>query len=113
MEFLKNQTLKSSVKFFNIEKPENKLSLSFTINCNHDINKDTVKEIENTINNMFLPNYKKIDDLKAYKADEKEKQKNEEEAKNNGEIENKKLLKRQEDIEKMILKKRLKIKNLI
>lgn len=111
MEFLKNQTFRTNVKFVKSDDYDKKLSLGLVLNCNHEVDKQLIMDIEKTIDNMLILNYKKVDDIKEMKKEEKEKNKVEEENKIKAEIENKKLIKHQEQLDRVMMKK-LKLKNI-
>lgn len=111
MEFLKNQTFKANIKFIKTEGTDKKLSLNMTLNCNHELDKQTISDIEKAIENMLILNYKKVDDYKEMKKEEKMKDKEEDEAKKKAEVENKKLLRLQEEIDRKMMKN-LKLKNI-
>mgnify|MGYP003340474574 CR=1 FL=1 len=118
MEFLKNQTFRTNVKYVKMEDVDKKLSLNISINCNHELDKQTITDIEKALENMLILNYKKVDDYKEFKKDEKEKAKEEEKAKIKADEENKKLLKQQAELDRQMMKrdmsmmKKLKMKNI-
>lgn len=111
MEFLRNQTFRTNVKYVKMENADKKLSLNISINCNHELDKQTILDIEKALENMLVLNYKKVDDYKELKKEEKIKELEEDESKKKAEVENKKLLKQQEELDRRMIRK-LKMKNI-
>lgn len=70
MEFLKNQSLKQSVKYVKYDDKDKKLSLNISLSCNHELDKELLLKIERTINDLFLSNYIKVEE---FNKQEKEK----------------------------------------
>jgi dsDNA-specific endonuclease/ATPase MutS2 len=81
MSLLDNQTFKKQLKFIDINDENKNLSFSISLNCNHEVDKSILTEIENTINKLVLINYmpeqKFRDQIKLQKENEKLQQKNE------------------------------------
>lgn len=104
MEFLKNQTFRQSIKFVKIEDPKMKLSLSVSMNCNHELSKDVLTSIEKNIKEMIILNY--------MLESENDKKKKEEEAEQKEEVvEKKKAVAKKALSEDEKLERILKIKN--
>jgi hypothetical protein len=59
MSFLDNQTYKKYLKFVNNLDDEKKVGINIILNTNHEIDKNLINEIENTVNNLLLSNYDK------------------------------------------------------
>jgi dsDNA-specific endonuclease/ATPase MutS2 len=81
MSLLDNQTFKKQLKFIDINDENKNLSFNISLNCNHEVDKSILTEIENTINKLVLINYmpeqKFRDQIKLQKENEKLQQKNE------------------------------------
>ena len=75
MSLLENQSYSKRLKFISIEDEEKILSFSIGINCNHEVNKDILLEIEKKINELVLTNYIKFEDHEKIKQMEKEQEK--------------------------------------
>ena len=97
---LEKQSYRKKISF--VKSDNNAHTLAFTINvqCNHDIDKSVLKNIEKNINDMFLKDYTDMEDyLELHKAD-KENEKLEKQLQKEKE-------KQQKQMEKQILKKQL------
>ncbi len=111
MEFLKNQSLKQSVKYVKYDDKNKKLNLNISLSCNHELDKELLMKIEKTINDLFLSNYIKVDE---FNKQEKEKLLSEAEqmiVKKKAETEYNKEIKEQLKINNQI-KNKLKLKNI-
>lgn len=67
-----NQSYSLKLKFVKASDEEHLISMNISINCNHEINKDIMLEIENNINDMLLKDYIKQEDFDKKKKQEKE-----------------------------------------
>ena len=81
MSLLENQTFKKKITFVKSDDENKVVSFLININCNHDIDKSILKEIEETINDMFLKDYVNQEDKEIENKikKEQEKQKKEQE----------------------------------
>lgn len=84
--FFENQTLRKTLKFVNTTDDENQVSISISLNANHEIDKNIINEIERNINSLFLVNYMKEAEFIRIKQQEKE---NERIRKENEKLQNK------------------------
>lgn len=84
--FFENQTLRKTLKFVNTSDDEKNVSISISLNANHEIDKNIISEIERNINSLFLVNYMKDDEFQRTKQQEKE---NERIRKENEKLQNK------------------------
>jgi hypothetical protein len=84
---LENQSFKKKIAFVKTDDAEKKVTFLISINCNHDIDKGILTDIESVVNEMFLENYedsdvyeqrKKLEKITAKNEKEKEKIKNKE-----------------------------------
>jgi predicted nucleic acid-binding protein len=75
MSFLDNQTYKKYLKFVNNLDDEKKVGINIILNTNHEIDKNLINEIENTVNNLLLSNYDKEETYLIRKQQEKEQEK--------------------------------------
>lgn len=80
MSLLENQTFKKQLKFIDINDENKTLSFNISLQCNHDVDKEILNEIENTINKLILINYmpeqKFREQIKLQKENEKLQEKN-------------------------------------
>lgn len=67
-----NQSYSLKLKFVKASDEEHLISMNISINCNHEINKDIMLEIENNINDMLLKDYIKQEEYDKKKKQEKE-----------------------------------------
>jgi FKBP-type peptidyl-prolyl cis-trans isomerase len=84
--FFENQTLRKTLKFVNTTDDDKNVSISISLNANHEIDKNIISEIERNINSLFLVNYMKEDEFIRIKQQEKE---NERIRKENEKLQNK------------------------
>jgi hypothetical protein len=70
-----NQSYSLKLKFVKASDEEHLISMNISINCNHEINKDIMLEIENNINDMLLKDYIKQEEYDKKKKQEKESEK--------------------------------------
>lgn len=84
--FFENQTLRKTLKFVNTTNDDKNVSISISLNANHEIDKNIITEIEKNINSLFLVNYMKEDEFVRIKQQEKE---NERIRKENEKLQNK------------------------
>ncbi len=75
MSLLENQSFKKKINFVKSNDENKVVSFVININCNHDIDKTILKEIEDTINDMFLKDYENQEDKELQKKIEKEQEK--------------------------------------
>ncbi len=69
--FFENQTLRKTLKFISNTDDQKHVSISISVNTNHEINKNIISDIENNINSMFLSNYMKEEEYERIKNQEK------------------------------------------
>ena len=67
-----NQSYSLKLKFVKASDEDHLISMNISINCNHEINKDIMLEIENNINDMLLKDYIKQEEYDKKKKEEKE-----------------------------------------
>lgn len=84
--FFENQTLRKTLKFVNTTDDNKNVSISISLNANHEIDKNIIGEIERNINSLFLVNYMKEEEYNKLKQQEKE---NERIRKDNEKLQNK------------------------
>lgn len=57
MSLLENQTFRKKINFVKSDDVDKLVSFVISVSCNHDIDKNILNEIEDTINDMFLKDY--------------------------------------------------------
>ena len=77
MSLLDNQSYKKKISFVKSDDRDKTVTFTINIQCNHDIDKTILAEIETTINDMFLQNYENAEDKKLEEKLEKENTKRE------------------------------------
>jgi hypothetical protein len=79
MSLLENQSFKKKINFVKSDDENKVVSFVININCNHDIDKSILKEIEETINDMFLKDYVNQEDKEIENRIKREQEKQEKE----------------------------------
>jgi hypothetical protein len=77
MSLLENQTFKKKISFVKTNDDNKTVTIVFSVQCNHDIDKNILKDIEESIGNLFLKDYEDIESAKEKNELEKVKAKNE------------------------------------
>jgi hypothetical protein len=72
MKLLENQTYKKKISFVKSSDNDQTLSFVICVQCNHDIDKSILNNIEETINAMFLNDYESSEDVMELKLHKKE-----------------------------------------
>lgn len=69
---LNNQSYKKKVTYYKQADDTQKVSISISLTCNHDLNKDMVNSIERHINSLFFSDY--VDEEKRKSLQEAKKE---------------------------------------
>ena len=72
MSLLENQSYKKKIAFGKIGDNEKTVTIVFNVVCNHEIPKDILSNIENTINDMFFKDYEGMDTIQQKKDIQKQ-----------------------------------------
>lgn len=69
---LNNQTYRKKISLVRSDDHDKAVQIILNVNCNHDIDKTILTEIEKTINEMFLKDYEDVADIEKQKILDKE-----------------------------------------
>ena len=105
MSIFENQTYRKKLVYFHNDDNEKELTFNFSINTNHDIDKNVLLDIEKTIESMFFNSYQNAQSIKL--AEDKLKELKKIQA--NNILEEKREQKRVDDYQKRVDKENLKI----
>ena len=72
MSLLENQSYKKRIAFGKIGDNEKTVTIVLNVVCNHEIPKDILSNIENTINDMFFKDYEGMDTIQQKKDIQKQ-----------------------------------------
>lgn len=61
MSLLENQSNKKKIAFGKIDDNEKPETIVLNVTCNHEIPKDILTNIENTINDLFFNDYEEME----------------------------------------------------
>jgi hypothetical protein len=64
MSIFENQTYRKKLVYFHNDDNEKELTFNFSINTNHDIDKNVLLDIEKTIESMFFNSYQNAQAIK-------------------------------------------------
>jgi FKBP-type peptidyl-prolyl cis-trans isomerase len=67
MSLLENQSFRKKISFVKSGDDEKCVTFNISVQCNHDIDKSILNEIEDTINDMFLKDYEDADKFQEQK----------------------------------------------
>jgi len=79
MSLLENQSYRKKLSFVNSKDRNKTVSFQINVQCNHDIDKSILTEIEDVINTMLIKDYENLDDIMRKIKLEKEAEKQEKE----------------------------------
>ena len=63
-----NQSYKQKLSFYHNEDVDNIANINIVLSTNHEINKDMLTNISDTISKLFINNYTKLTWMKLYNA---------------------------------------------
>jgi len=69
---LDNQTYKKKISFGKMNENDKTVTLTLSVICNHEIPKDILTSIENTINELFIKDYEGMDTIQQKKEIQKQ-----------------------------------------
>jgi ABC-type lipoprotein release transport system permease subunit len=72
MSLLDNQTYRKKISFVKTDNHDKAVQIVFSVQCNHEIDKSILSEIEKSINEMFLKDYEDVADIEKQKVLDKE-----------------------------------------
>ena len=117
-----NQSYKQKLSFYHNEDVDNIANINIVLSTNHEINKDMLTNISDTISKLFINNYTNMDEIIQRANDEKQKlkdDKKEEAEKKRDDIQrkkddrerNKRMWDDKQEHDRMIKLENLKVKN--
>jgi hypothetical protein len=101
MSLLENQTYKKKIAFVHADDESKAVTFVINVQCNHDIDKTILTEIEEVINAMLLKDYLNLEDVKRKALEEKAKEKQEKAKAKEQTMLDKELEKKQEELKKL------------